>query len=355
MVTMKSNFARTRQNTAFSPARLRPCLSKRHCHRRNNRRRGISIDQGKFWTVINSGVTTSLIQSLLAYRGKIYAGTYGDGLCISGDNGKTWAKIDTPFYVSRHQFNRRAAGISSDEEVLSLAVSGKALFAGVNNHGIFRTSDNGSTWTKASSGLKYSYVGCLAANGNVIYSATDSGVYVSDNYGDSWHNVTNGLGNTLVTSLVAGGRMLFAGVSGGGVWQRPLDEMKVAIKEPGREAVRGLAAFTLIAPAKPNASFTVRFSNPHCGRIALQAFDVTGKRLSSLIDRHLRAGVYTYRGKHVVMKGQRRVKKCAYVKIFSAQPHPLLKKENPYQHLDHSNGSCSIPYAASPQFSSLSI
>ena len=66
--------------------------------------------------------------------------------------------------------------------VLTLAVSGTSLFAGTSGGGVFRSTDNGASWTAASTGLT----------------------------------------STTVRALAVSGTSLFAGTGGGGVWRRPL-------------------------------------------------------------------------------------------------------------------------------------
>jgi hypothetical protein len=184
-------------------------------------------------------------------------------------------------------------GISEIATAYTFTQCGGFLFAGT-SLGIYRSPDNGTTWNRVNSGLKYSYVKCLAADSNVIFASTDSGVFVSGNYGDSWHNVTDGLGNAKIESLVAMDGSLFAVSYGGGVWQRPLSEMTVAVKRHGRLVAAGPELFSICTSAKPNSLFSVSFFNPRSSRVTLKVLDLMGKEQVSLIDGLLGLGKHTY-------------------------------------------------------------
>src|ERR1700733_6934735 len=63
------------------------------------------------------------------------------------------------------------------------AFSGSSTFAGTSDGGVFRSTDNGNTWSSVSNGLPlYTQVTSLATLGNYIFAGViGSGVYVSSN------------------------------------------------------------------------------------------------------------------------------------------------------------------------------
>ncbi|MBU2636676.1 MAG: regulator, partial [Bacteroidetes bacterium] len=97
------------------------------------------------------------------------------------------------------------------------AVSGTNLFAGTYGGGVFLSTNNGTSWTGASTGLTNTYVYALAISGTNLFAGTDrGGVFLSTNNGINWTEVNNGLPpNTSVLAFAVSGANLFAGTWGG--------------------------------------------------------------------------------------------------------------------------------------------
>ena len=68
-----------------------------------------------------------------------------------------------------------------------LAIHGASLFAGTTGGGLFRSTDNGTTWSGI--GLGVSNVNSLAVNGANLFAGTDSGVSVLTDNGTGWKPV----------------------------------------------------------------------------------------------------------------------------------------------------------------------
>ena len=109
--------------------------------------------------------------------------------------------------------------------VACFAVNGSNLFAGTSDvngptgGGVFRSSDDGTTWMDVSIASSKYGVEALAVSGSNLFAGTDSGVFVSEDNGLSWKPVNNGLTNDTVYALLASGTNLFAGTWGGGVFR----------------------------------------------------------------------------------------------------------------------------------------
>lgn len=97
--------------------------------------------------------------------------------------------------------------------------SGSFLFAGTSSKGVFKSSDQGATWTAANSGLENATVLSLAKDQTYLYAGTNTGVYRSSNNGATWIAANNGIETQLVTNMVIGGGFLFAGTAGQGVYR----------------------------------------------------------------------------------------------------------------------------------------
>lgn len=169
-----------------------------------------SSDDGATWQAINySGWGTSVVYSMVMSEEIIFAGGV-DGVFQSSDDGQTWTA--------------RNGGLQS-VQVYSLSVMDSTLFAGGavdtagNDSGyVFRSTDEGISWSKV--GSFPSGVSMLANNGSDLFAGTySSGVFSSRDSGVTWAQMDNGLTNTEILSLVSNGNQVFAGTDGGGVFQ----------------------------------------------------------------------------------------------------------------------------------------
>jgi hypothetical protein len=131
----------------------------------------------------------------------------------------------------------------------------------------------------------------LAVSGGTIFAGTYGGVFLTANNGASWTEVNSGLMNTEVWSLAVSGENIFAGTYGNGVWRRPLSEMTGIIDQKPRRETMQQAHFK-ISPT--GSTLTVEFTIPHPDRVTVTMYDLAGKEISSLVNRHLDAGSYRY-------------------------------------------------------------
>ncbi|MDP2302047.1 MAG: T9SS type A sorting domain-containing protein [Ignavibacteria bacterium] len=106
-------------------------------------------------------------------------------------------------------------------EIGAFCVSGINLFAAPWSGGIYRSTDNGTSWNEVNNGLTEINitVTALGADGSNIYAGTGgNGVFLSTNFGDSWVEINNSsTATTNVHAFVKSGTSLFMGSQGGGV------------------------------------------------------------------------------------------------------------------------------------------
>jgi hypothetical protein len=175
----------------------------------------ISTNSGTCWTNVYAGIRCN---TLAADGNILLAGTsvdisapsghtHGGGVIFSDDNGAHWTK---------------ATDGLPDLPVISLVVSGTNIFAGTDGGGCYLSTNHGIHWIEANSGLlsnsianlkfKNSGVISLAVSGtNIFAGLSDGGCYISTNNGEDWQEIDSGFpANTVFTSLTASGTDLFA-------------------------------------------------------------------------------------------------------------------------------------------------
>ncbi|HKQ79054.1 MAG TPA: Ig-like domain-containing protein, partial [Blastocatellia bacterium] len=152
-----------------------------------------------------SGPEGASVFTLLNAGGVLYAGTFGSGVYRSSDNGQSWTALS----------NALSEGLLNVNVLRSV---GANLYAGTNG-GVYRSSDGGLSWTRASNGLSGEglYINALSSVGTNLYAGTNAGVYRSSDGGQSWTPINNGLSGNglLVHALHSVGANLYAGAAGG--------------------------------------------------------------------------------------------------------------------------------------------
>jgi ligand-binding sensor domain-containing protein len=165
----------------------------------------------------------------------LFAGTDEGGVFISTNNGTSWTAASTGL---------------TNATVQCFAVSGTNIFAGTWD-GVYLSTNSGTSWTAVNTGLTNTSVQALAVSGTNIFAGTyGRGVYLSTNNGTSWTEVNSGLMDSLVWSLAVSGTDLFAGTLGSGVWRRPLSEMAGIINHKPQTESQKLSAFKVTVPTQ---------------------------------------------------------------------------------------------------------
>jgi hypothetical protein len=157
-----------------------------------------STNNGVSWDQVNQ---IPYIKSLAIIGTNLFAGADGSGVFRSIDDGSSWTCVDS--------------GLTNLYGGL-LAVSGTNLFVGTHYGGVFLSTDYGTSWSQVDSGLTDAYVWSLASVGTDLFVSTNNGVFLSTNNGRNW--TSTGLVNTVVHALAMLGSTLLAGTGGGGVF-----------------------------------------------------------------------------------------------------------------------------------------
>src|ERR1019366_5407230 len=114
-----------------------------------------TTDSGASWTATSSILTGVFVNALAvtdtnSSSPMLFAGTYGGGVFRSADSGASWTSASTGLTGNGLYIQALAvSGANSSAPMLFAGTGGKG---GVGD-GVFRSSDNGASWTAASAGL----------------------------------------------------------------------------------------------------------------------------------------------------------------------------------------------------------
>ncbi|MFZ0455925.1 MAG: hypothetical protein WAM24_19410 [Ignavibacteriaceae bacterium] len=146
-----------------------------------------SADNGQSWNFVNQDVSENSVTCFcIRPDGYVLAGTSSKGIFISGDYGENWTCIGL-------------LGIA----VSSIAVNSKnIIFAGTVGDGIYVSDALYEEWTKVSPGAEYLRYSSLLINTTDVVFAGATGVYRSNDNGKTWSLKNKGMGNWPVYSLI---------------------------------------------------------------------------------------------------------------------------------------------------------
>jgi len=182
-----------------------------------------SSDNGNNWLKLVNGLDNAEIAEIaVSSDGFLWAVKSEGGVLKSTDNGNSWSQtslswgigssiaIDTLDNIlvggGNQVYRSRDDGESwteilkgkSQSEVNDLAINNEGhIFVATNNEGVFRSLDMGANWAPINQGLSNLTVFSLAINSEgIIFAGTNGkGVFRSSDNGNTWNQVNNGLTN----------------------------------------------------------------------------------------------------------------------------------------------------------------
>lgn len=149
--------------------------------------------------------TVNDINNIVTSGSLIYASGNNSDIYKSNNNGETWSKIFTIIVDGLPQ------------KIYSIAANGTDVYAGTSN-GIFLSRDNGITWREAISLDRA--VTVLQIDDNNIFAGTTQGLYLSENRGVSWKILDNLLSKSIIASISKFGTNYYV-VANGGMLELP--------------------------------------------------------------------------------------------------------------------------------------
>ncbi len=300
-----------------------------------------STDRGIIWESINSGFPRDIqVQTIFPQGNKLFAGADA-GLFSTQANNISWTRVDS--------------SLADVYFILSSTIKNQEIYIGSDLYGIYRSNDNGVSWTRFSLGLpryadsSYYPIGAMTTAGDTVYAAVSSaGVYqispassiwkavnaglsgfenlfvssfteTSANIfastirrvyylprGDSvWNDFSQGLNlpfpGSSISMIYKNDQYLFAGIQGfgSGVWRRHQSEI-VSVEEQTNGNPIEKPSLEQNYPNPFNAETTIRFLIPNNSSseatfVSVKVYDVLGREVRVLIETRLLPGAYVVR------------------------------------------------------------
>lgn len=152
----------------------------------------LSFSQTDFWEQ-TYGPTGGVVHSLaINPQGAIFSGTL-EGVFRSTDNGQSWT--------------RASDGLTNPDVRCIIANTAGILFAGTDyyhNGGVFRSTDGGDNWSPVNNGLPgWPIINCFASdsNGHIYAGTQGDGIFKSTTNGDTWSQINAGLSEMYIYSI----------------------------------------------------------------------------------------------------------------------------------------------------------
>lgn len=167
----------------------------------------VSLDRGRNWSKV-SKLPADRVSSLLLLQDKLLAGTWEKGLFSKKLKGEEWTSV---------------GGRLSNKTITFLKKNPhtpKILYAGTYGDGIYLSRDFGKSWQQSNEGLDNLYLKSMAID-NALYVTTDGGgVFKSLDGGISWVSDNNGLKHRYVYSIVTSSNFVLIGTCWGGIYRK---------------------------------------------------------------------------------------------------------------------------------------
>ena len=160
----------------------------------------------------------------------IWAGTDDGNVWVTSNSGASWSQVDVP---GRTEWITRVEADPFSSQGAFVTFSGYRDGSPLPR--IFRTIDQGASWTDISAGLPDVPLNCVNADPapagrGRLFVCSDLGVFVSSNYGATWQELGTGMPRVVVhdLDLVNLTRQLFAGTHARGMYSYALGQLPPA-------------------------------------------------------------------------------------------------------------------------------
>jgi photosystem II stability/assembly factor-like uncharacterized protein len=243
-----------------------------------------SADTGVTWTSLSGpGYCLSLASSSTA----LYVGTGYSGVLFSTDNGTSWTPART--------------GLGSGY-IYSIVTNKNQIYAAIQNVGLYISGNGGGIWAKADASLSSNLTNAVVVSGSAVLTGTGDGVYVSANNGSTWIQKNGGLGATNITALCADQAYAFAGADNGSLWRSRLVDLTGATGASTMPSSY-VSSFHIEPSNGPQAALSLKLSLLHADRVSIRICSSNGREVASYINEKLGPGLQTIRLPAQVARG----------------------------------------------------
>ena len=155
----------------------------------------------------------------LAVSGRtVYISPVKGKLFRSFDEGDSWTDVSRGLPKWKHQFA---------QDLYGLVLVGETIYAS-SYDGVFRSRDNGETWTLIVAGLPGGNIEIQLVDGTTLYGTNSHGIFRLTNGSDSWEKLASTqpiyLPSAHITSLAFDGTTFYAGTEAEGVYRFSMEE-----------------------------------------------------------------------------------------------------------------------------------
>ena len=241
-----------------------------------------SADTGKNWTRINtSNYFTDKIYEVIVSENSLYVNVKTEQLFRSDDEGLTWTLI---------------LATSFESHFYHVVIKDSTIFVGTYKAGCLKSTNNGLSWDKINYGLSESagFRDLLFCEDYIVGSVSKNfyqSVYKINSSDTIWYNFNDGL-NLAQTAYIHDfeyNRDYLFLASDSTIWRRPLSELVTFVNK--NDLIIIPEGFHLRSFPNPfNSSTTLSFNIKISAHIKLKIFDLLGREVKALFDGNLDSG-----------------------------------------------------------------